>query len=1311
MRLFISTARTLRRLLVVTVMLLAVLVTAVRVALPFADGLRAELEQAVGETLGLDVSVERLRLRWSGLHALLELHQATLRDPEDEGAPLRLERLVVQLDLVESFQARAPRLREVVIAGIEVSIQRTVEGKIEVSGLDLFSAGGRRNKGLFARKGRLILEDSLIRWVDARRGAPPVELRHAHLLLRNDFDRHDIRARAEVAGGELTLSADLRGAEGRPESWSGDLYLAWAGRDLGRLLGGQLPPGWSTDSEGARIEIWGELRKARLPGLTARLSLDGFELGFPSVAEETARISLTHAAMLLRYEDDGAVRRLLVDDLSLRGSETQLPAMDLRVLFDTVAERLTLELGAVPLDSVRQLARAARLLPRPDEGGPGWLDLPIDGAIEGLTIGLATGADVPQVETLSGRIQGFGRARQGGIAGVQGINLTFRAGPRSGTLELDSQDVVLDVTRLFRAPFELDELGARLRWQYRPERQSLRIIGDRIRLTNADVTALGELRLCLPLVGGDPFVDLRVTASGADAAAAERYIPYGILKDNLSNWLDRAIVSGQASKIDLILRGRLSDFPFDDGLGAFRLQIDIDDGVLDYTREWPRLEGLAGRLRFVDRSLEVDIERGRLAGAEVEGGRARIANVWNPRLLRVHGQGHATVERALAIVQETPLRRRLGKLASNLDGSGDVALDLELDVPLKRRDGKLPPIVYRGALGPREETKLRLVPIDLDMPWRSGRVQFDGAGVRAKDVRSHILGGPARLQVSTKDARTHIDVGLHPSKKALQQRFPMPYWGHLRGSSDWRLGLWLDNTRLQEDAAPLELALSGDLVGLQSRLPAPLTKAAKTPLALRLQGELRPGDALELSGSAGGGKLRVVQRLGAPRPGAAEHHLIALQAAFERLDLFPWLMLDTTATGATGAAATHPLQMDLDLELGEVHIGETPIAGVSTKARVQDGAWQIGLTSATAAGRVSVPGTGVDEPVRIGLERLDLTPWLAEGGRTAPAREQTDEPAPGDTPPVELAVEQLTWGERNLGSAKVSTASTGHGIALERLRLDGPLIRVAATGSWNNIAGESLSRLQAEANGSDVDALMRALGLETQIDAVSIEASLSLEWPGGPGDFALESADGSLAFELGEGRLLEVDPGVGRLLGVVNLAEIQKRITLDFRDVVEPGLQFDAIDGRVAFRDGKADIRRFVLNSSTADVRVSGSANLLDKTVDQVAEITPKIGSGVAIAGAVAGGPLVGAAVYVVDKLSGGGVDRLGRYSYRIEGPWEAPDIELIGATAVGQGTLLGGDSGAAPARAPSRAGAAERPAPKPELSAPAAENLFLDQD
>jgi uncharacterized protein YhdP len=248
-------------------------------------------------------------------------------------------------------------------------------------------------------------------------------------------------------------------------------------------------------------------------------------------------------------------------------------------------------------------------------------------------------------------------------------------------------------------------------------------------------------------------------------------------------------------------------------------------------------------------------------------------------------------------------------------------------------------------------------------------------------------------------------------------------------------------------------------------------------------------------------------------------------------------------------------------------------------------------------------------------------------------------------------------------------------------------------GSWKQQGGQGQTKLTLNADGTDLGEFLRSLEFSSLFYKAPAELDISLQWPGGPAQFSLADVKGHVGIEVGAGSLLEVDPGVGRMLGILNLETLQRRLTLDFSDLFDRGFGFEKISGELSIQNGKADIKDLEIVGPSADVRIIGQTDLVKQELDQIVTVTPHIGTGVAIASAVAGGPLVGAAVFLADKVSGGAVDKLGRHRYFLSGPWVEPEIR--------RGTF-GADKGQSAEEGlfltePGRAGAADPPEPKPQ--------------
>ena len=148
-----------------------------------------------------------------------------------------------------------------------------------------------------------------------------------------------------------------------------------------------------------------------------------------------------------------------------------------------------------------------------------------------------------------------------------------------------------------------------------------------------------------------------------------------------------------------------------------------------------------------------------------------------------------------------------------------------------------------------------------------------------------------------------------------------------------------------------------------------------------------------------------------------------------------------------------------------------------------------------------------------------------------------------------------------------------------------------------------------------------------------------------------------------EGRLLSVEPGSGRLFGLLSLQELPRRLSLDFADLFAKGFAFDKIEGWFKLEQGNAYTNSLYMEGPSAKVEVSGRTGLLTQDYDQRAFVTPALSASLPIAGALFGpaGVGVGAALYLgqqVFKEVPQQVDRFLRTEYTITGSWREPKVE-----------------------------------------------------
>jgi len=172
------------------------------------------------------------------------------------------------------------------------------------------------------------------------------------------------------------------------------------------------------------------------------------------------------------------------------------------------------------------------------------------------------------------------------------------------------------------------------------------------------------------------------------------------------------------------------------------------------------------------------------------------------------------------------------------------------------------------------------------------------------------------------------------------------------------------------------------------------------------------------------------------------------------------------------------------------------------------------------------------------------------------------------------------------------------------------------------------------------------------------KATLTGSWPGSPGDFSLSTMGGNLHVDVGEGRLLDVEPGgSGRVLGLISLAEIPRRLSLDFSDFFAKGFAFNLARGDFVFNEGRARTDNLRIDGPAAEIRVSGTTGLREETYDQRVEVLPKAGGILPALGLITAGPAGAAVGAMAQAVLQKPLKQTTRVVYHVSGSWKQPKV------------------------------------------------------
>ena len=645
------------------------------------------------------------------------------------------------------------------------------------------------------------------------------------------------------------------------------------------------------------------------------------------------------------------------------------------------------------------------------------------------------------------------------------------------------------------------------------------------------------------------------------------------------------------------------------------------------------------------------------------------------------GTVRATYTDVMATIEQSPLRdgplRRLGEFT--LDGAFDLALDL--DIGLKRGERKTASGTVRfdgNTFRAGQQIELGALRGELAFSRESWRGENIGAVFDGEPVTLALEGrGPATVPGAGTEVRMRGKSGAAQLVTQLERYTPFLHtWlarndklGALQGEATWEATLSLPSAPPEAVPPGRTLQIESDLAGLAIALPWPVGKAAAERRQLRVDAQL---------GGTGTRSVRVALddtariRVDRERREDGSSRLLRTDLAFGpdeqeaaepgihlhgELDLLPlaeWVRLLANATPRDSQAAALPVSFDAHVKRFEI-IGQT-FTDVRFKGHKDVNAWRISTDSARLKGEITAPLKLDSAPLTLNLERLWFEKLESKGGH-----ELVD---PRRIPTVALACASFRYGTIDLGSASMATERVADGQRLKSLVFTRPSFQISATGDWWLRNGVHESHAHIDLKGKSLRDVLTAFAFDAKnIESGPTELRVKADWPGMPSEFKLDRLDGSLGLKIGKGRFLDIEPGGGRLFGLLSLQTLPRRLSLDFSDLFQKGFAFDRIEGVFELENGDAYTNSLLMEGPSAKVEISGRTGLAAKDYDQRAIVTPALSDSIPLASAMFGpaGIGVGAAIYLgqkVFKQVPAQVDRFLRREYTIKGPWSDPVIE-----------------------------------------------------
>ncbi|MBG0760464.1 TIGR02099 family protein [Vibrio cidicii] len=1268
--------RALLWLIVSALLLLAITVTALRIALPRMNHFQQEITTWVKQGTGLDVAIRSVAGAWRNSHPSVALHGLEAQMPGEQEINLSVDEIHVEFDLLQSLLTLQPVVANLDLNGLALDVRslnlipppsesRQVAAQPEIDG---------KTSQLIERLDSLLLrqleEVSLTQskiWYRSVSGENR-RLDIEKLRWRNQGAHHLAEGVVSIAG--TNLNALLVTANfvdhGSLLDVSGEFYVNAEEISVTPWLTRYMKSESGIESGKVSLKSWLTLQHSK--PRNAYVELLPSEL----IWSEKNRHALILESGVFKLSPDKEGWKVNGHSLSLRTDETDWPELD--VAFDWQPQGWTLNLSQL---SIQALLPLVKLMPDSTEVTDVLAKLEPKGLIEDIRLKMSDGLDSLRY---SAEVDSLAMQQWELLPGFHNVTGSIFGTPTQAKVSLAVIDDVFPYGDVFQAPLNIKQGQVDLVWQNYTG--GWRLWADKVTAATPDLQVLGEFRLDFP-DNQSPFLSFYAEADAYNAGETWRYLPTLALGRELTDYLSSAIQGGKVNTAKLLWYGELGQFPYRDNDGMFQAWVGLQEGKFSFDTAWPPITDLQMDLLFQNDAMYLDSKSATLKEVQASRITGRIPELAEGGHIEIEASATAEGNAVRDYMTATPLVDSVGAALTALQVKGPVVSQFQLNIP------------FESSKEPRAwgYADLKGNHVDIDAPPMalekvSGRIEFDNDVVKASGLSAKLLKQNIAIDFAGESADYGYSVKINTvadwDVKPLVPYVGEQWLGRLSGHAPWLMDIDL---QLNDVGFTYQLDLSAKLDRVASRYPYPLNKSVGENWNARLQ--------------ASGNQESITARLQLPNakyqteiditgkvPQLTATNLVLGNGGFKispvvghhaliRTDYFDfdeWLDVVMAKPASNQSALDGmqtpeiPLPTRVKLETPTLRLAGIEFHDVDFSARKKNLSWQLEVKSQEVDGKAHYL-----EPydLAVSLEKLHLyIPGLDEKKAKQESlltAESEDAPLISDfdrqfhqaMPNLTLNIDDFWLQGYKVGTVNVDLQRQGNALEWKQLKLASGNSQVDVSGRWMLDGERSHSQMNLKVSGENNSDLMERFGITSGIQKAPFEITSKVEWDGAPWSMRVSTLDGEVQSEFGKGVISDVS-GAARLLGLFSLDSIIRKMQLDFTDVFDQGMAFNSIKGTGKIQDGVFVTNDIFMDALAGEMRIRGLADMGQRTVDAEVQFIPDVTSGLPILTAFAVAPQTALYVLAISTVISPVVEVFTQVNYEVKGPLEAPTVKEI---------------------------------------------------
>ncbi|MBZ2168483.1 YhdP family protein [Marinobacter sp. F4216] len=1190
------------------------------------DRYTADLESELSARLGHQVSIEQLSSRWFWLDPSFTARNVVVRRPDSDDSLAQIEYFRIRFDFLSSLLRWRVVFEDFELDGVELALRQSNEGELRVRGAELPEPVNNRLNRLLQLAGEWLSEPyAKVTRLSLSLKDSEGELRHVDipqldLVYRDGLFRASGRAIKSGATEQLA-SFRLVGRHFFRGDFTGQLYLdvqsgrlfdalidEYEWRDIrveGVDLGGEA---WLTFQDGEVQQVNGRLN-------TPYLQLSVGNESLAPIENIQARFGWRRSGHPLSSVASGSEAA----DVSEQPGEWHLQELQWQWNADKVSpfslsmvpseNGLLASADALPLGPIQRLLSALPVLPEPASNA--LVNYRPEGFLDGVTLWFPK--DPESSFEFGGQLRDVRVEAFGGAPALSGVAGQLWLDREAGYVDLTSEDgpVGMAFPGLYSQGWLFPGFNGRVSWQF--DNTGFRVFSENLNLQyGKDTRFTGAFELAK--APEEPTgLELDVGVANGNEQTLSAFLPDKPLNPGLYDWLTEAIQT--ADNISGYYRGS-GQIGALAAKGSFEssMEFGFDKATVAYHERWPVVSGASGRVVVQDGVTNVSLDSARTGGITLEPSDVQVASEDGDTVVRVNAAGEFPGEAIGFWLKNSPLGEIASERAAELDIDGDYQMALSIALPLS---SEAEPVVDLQVK--TESGSVRYPTADLGWQGITGEISYQTeSGISGLGLSARFLGQPVEITLAS---------SANDSGVSVRQ------WGQMSVPDLFRLA------GRDEGAG---FGVSGTVSYV-----AELKMGDNSSPGVNLRSGLR-GVALDWPGALGKTADEVAPLKAIVNPGADGG--IEIIADWENRAAFSLLFRDS----------------GLDLNVKHLYLKDQRLENIQLEATALEDRWIIDARSERVEGRLVVPEQGI---VVADIETLRLRRGDndEDDARSLLTLEEQLEAfrslGMGDWPDIDVTIADLQLDTESVGSWAFRLRPEAERLSVEGI--EGRLSSLSVVGDmvWSIVGARETTRFNGQISGGALNDLGPLLGYDVPLTNKTTNIELDVDWPGRPDEFGIRRLSGSVQLRLDEGVILEQNntAQLFRVFNLLNADTLWRRLKLDFSDLYERGVAFDAISGQAQITEGllTLDPELQVVGPSGA-FRLVGATNMVQESLDMKLVVVLPLTQNLPLAALLMGaGAPIGGALFVLDKVLGDPLSKLTSATYRVGGTWDNPEVSL----------------------------------------------------